>query len=87
MTDHILDVDLPAFERGSGQHRRAVVDGVRRRLDTGFVYTSHDGPEDLLHTAWGTLGPQRFAALSAADALDEVLYEINLVDGARRVAS
>ena len=29
--------------------------------------------------------PQRFHALSAADALDEVLYEINLVEEARRV--
>ena len=30
--------------------------------------------------------PQRFAAISAADALDEVLYEINLVEDARRVS-
>ena len=29
--------------------------------------------------------PQRFGAISAADALDEVLYEINLVEDARRV--
>ena len=29
--------------------------------------------------------PQRFSAISAEDALDEVLYEINLVEGARRV--
>ncbi len=29
--------------------------------------------------------PQRFSAISAADALDEVLYEINLVEDARRV--
>jgi isopenicillin N synthase-like dioxygenase len=29
--------------------------------------------------------PQRFSAITAADALDEVLYEINLVEGARRV--
>jgi isopenicillin N synthase-like dioxygenase len=29
--------------------------------------------------------PQRFSAISAADALDEVLYEINLVEGARRL--
>ena len=31
--------------------------------------------------------PQRFSAISAADALDEVLYEINLVEDARRVTS
>jgi isopenicillin N synthase-like dioxygenase len=29
--------------------------------------------------------PQRFHALSAADALDEVLYQINLVEDARRL--
>ena len=31
--------------------------------------------------------PQRFHALSAADALDEVLYQINLVEDARRVSA
>ncbi len=31
--------------------------------------------------------PQRFSALSAANALDEVLYEINLIETARRVKS
>jgi hypothetical protein len=29
--------------------------------------------------------PQRYSAISAADALDEVLYQINLVENARRV--
>jgi isopenicillin N synthase-like dioxygenase len=29
--------------------------------------------------------PQRFEAITAADALDEVLYQINLVEDARRV--
>ncbi|HEY5662831.1 MAG TPA: 2-oxoglutarate and iron-dependent oxygenase domain-containing protein [Ilumatobacter sp.] len=29
--------------------------------------------------------PQRFSAITAADALDEVLYEINLIEEARRV--
>jgi isopenicillin N synthase-like dioxygenase len=29
--------------------------------------------------------PQRFAAISAADSLTDVLYEINLVDDARRI--
>ncbi len=51
----ILDVDLLAFERGSAAERRAVVDGVRRSLETGFVYTRHDLPEDLLDTAYGML--------------------------------
>jgi isopenicillin N synthase-like dioxygenase len=51
----ILDVDLLAFERGSGEQRRAVVDGVRRSLATGFVYTGHDLSSDLLDTAYGML--------------------------------
>jgi hypothetical protein len=29
--------------------------------------------------------PQRFSAISAEHALDEVLYQINLVEDARRV--
>jgi isopenicillin N synthase-like dioxygenase len=51
----ILDVDLLAFERGTPQQRRAVVDGVRRSLATGFVYTSHDLSEDLLDRAYAML--------------------------------
>ena len=55
MTDSILDVDLLAFENGSSTQRRAVVDGVSRSLETGFVYTSHDVPDDLLDTAYAML--------------------------------
>ncbi|MEM8619691.1 MAG: 2-oxoglutarate and iron-dependent oxygenase domain-containing protein [Actinomycetota bacterium] len=55
MSDQILDVDLLAFEGGTGGQRRAVVDGVRRSLQTGFVYTSHDLSDDLLDTAYGKL--------------------------------
>lgn len=51
----ILDVDLLAFESGSAQQRRAVIDGVRSSLRTGFVYTSHDLSSDLLDTAYGML--------------------------------
>jgi isopenicillin N synthase-like dioxygenase len=51
----ILDVDLLAFERGSRDEKRAVVDGVRHSLQTGFVYTKHDMSEDLLDTAYGML--------------------------------
>lgn len=51
----ILDVDLLAFERGSATQRNAVVDGVRRSLATGFVYTSHDLSEDLLDEAYAML--------------------------------
>ena len=55
MADQILDVDLLAFEGGSQATRRAVVDGVRRSLATGFVYTSSDLSEDLLDSAYGML--------------------------------
>ena len=51
----ILEVDLLAFERGSSEQRRAVVDGVRRSLQTGFVYTRHDLSEDMLDTTYGML--------------------------------
>ena len=51
----ILEVDLLAFERGSAEQRRAVVDGVRRSLATGFVYTRHDLSEDMLDTTYGML--------------------------------
>jgi len=61
MADAILDVDLLAFERGSAASRAAVVDGVRRSLATGFVYTSSDIPEELLDQAYGLL--ERFFAL------------------------
>ena len=54
-TDTILDVDLLAFERGSDSERAAVIDGVRRSLATGFVYTSHDLPLELLDRAYGLL--------------------------------
>ncbi|MFM7269002.1 MAG: isopenicillin N synthase family dioxygenase [Cyanobium sp.] len=65
MTDPaILDVDLLSFERGGEATRTAVVDGVRRSLATGFVYTSSDLPADLLDTAYGLL--QRFFALDPA---------------------
>jgi len=55
MTDQILEVDLLAFEQSTGASRRAAVDGVRRSLETGFVYTNHDLSDDLLDTAYGML--------------------------------
>ena len=51
----ILDVDLLRFEQGDTAARAAVVDGVRRSLATGFVYTSHDLPEDVIDEAYGKL--------------------------------
>lgn len=57
MSEHseILEVDLLAFERGDRFQRTAVVDGVRRSLETGFVLTKHDLSSDLLDTAYGML--------------------------------
>jgi len=55
MRDEILDVDLLAFERGDASARAAVVDGVMRSLTTGFVYTSHDVPEDVIDEAYAML--------------------------------
>ena len=52
----ILDVDLLRFERGDDAARRAVVDGVRQSLATGFVYARHDLPDDLIDEAYGLLG-------------------------------
>jgi isopenicillin N synthase-like dioxygenase len=51
----ILDVDLLTFENGTAAQRRAVVDGVRRSLATGFVYTGHDLSESMLDDAYGML--------------------------------
>lgn len=59
----ILDVDLIAFEKGDANQRRAVVDGVRRSLVTGFVYTSHDLSDALLDDAYAAL--QQFFSLPA----------------------
>lgn len=64
MSTAILEVDLLRFERCGEIERQAVVDGVRRSLATGFVYTSSDLPEDLLDEAYARLAA--FFCLSAA---------------------
>jgi isopenicillin N synthase-like dioxygenase len=61
----ILEVDLLAFEQGDGAARRAVVDGVRRSLQTGFVYTSHDLSESVIDDAYAMLG--EFFSLAVED--------------------
>jgi isopenicillin N synthase-like dioxygenase len=53
--DEILEVDLLQFEQGDRAARQAVVDGVRRSLATGFVYTSHDLPETVIDEAYAML--------------------------------
>jgi isopenicillin N synthase-like dioxygenase len=55
VVSEILEVDLLAFERGDASKRNAVIDGVRRSLETGFVLTRHDLSEDMLDTAYGML--------------------------------
>lgn len=55
MSQEILDVDLLAFESGDAAARAAVVDGVMKSLETGFVYTRHDLSEDLLDETYETL--------------------------------
>jgi isopenicillin N synthase-like dioxygenase len=55
MGDAIVDVDLLAFENGDRLARRAVVDGAMRSLRTGFVYTNHDIPAEVLDTAYAML--------------------------------
>ena len=65
MSEAILDVDLLAFERGTGAQRRAVVDGVIRSLATGFVYTSHDLSDGLIDETYGLL--EMFFAQPAED--------------------
>jgi len=84
----ILEVDLLAFERGTGTQRRAVVDGVRRSLATGFVYTRHDLSDDMLDTAYGMLReffehPQEMKqAFIAPDAHGQTGYTGLLVETA-----
>lgn len=51
----ILDVDLLKFETGDASARQAVVDGVTKSLQNGFVYTGHDLSENFLDEAYGML--------------------------------
>ena len=60
----ILDVDLLAFEKGDKKTRDAVVDGVRRSLRTGFVYTKHDLSGEIIDSAYEML--ERFFHLDRA---------------------
>ncbi|MCM3555390.1 hypothetical protein M3697_09765 [Janibacter melonis] len=55
MSEHILEVDLAAFESGDAQRARAVVEGMMTSLETGFVFVRHDLSEDLVDEAYGML--------------------------------
>ncbi len=63
----ILDVDLLRFEQGDHVSRKAVVDGVRTSLQTGFVYARHDLAESMLDEAYDLL--RRFFNLSQEEKL------------------
>lgn len=86
--NEILDVDLLAFEQHTGERRRAVVDGVRRSLETGFVYTRHDVSDDLLDTAYGmlaeffSLAPETKAEFNVPGAHGQTGYTGLLVETA-----
>ena len=67
----ILDVDLLAFESGSESQRKAVIDGVRTSLQTGFVYTSHDLSPTMLDDAYGML--EEFFSLPAEEKAKAVV--------------
>lgn len=66
----ILDVDLIGFERGDTARRRAVVDGVMRSLETGFVYVANDLPEPELDACHALL--TRFFALSSEQKAESI---------------
>ena len=53
--DSILDVDLIGFESGDARRRSAIVDGVMRSLETGFVYVEHDLDEAELDACYAQL--------------------------------
>ena len=51
----ILAVDLLRYEQGTASEKQAVVDGVVRSLETGFVYCAHDIPADIIDRAYELL--------------------------------
>lgn len=70
-----------------GWHRVVAAPGYEGQRYS-VVQFCHPRPWTVLNpvsTCCTPENPQRFSALTAANALDEVLYEINLVEAARRV--
>lgn len=72
MADEILEVDLLAFEQGTADQRRAVVDGLMQSLATGFVYVAHDVSDDLIDTAYDLL--EQFFTLPAETKAEFVAH-------------
>ena len=72
----------------AGQHR--VIAAPDQRGDRySVVQFCHPTPWTILQPLPSCItseNPQRFAAIMAGDKLDEVLYAINLIEGARRVS-
>ncbi len=81
-------MDMGVFETGDEPARRALVDGVRRSLETGFVFTSHDLPESLLDEAYGmlaaffTLSPEEKARWTVPGSHGQTGYTGLLVETA-----
>ena len=72
----------------SGIHR-VVADPGQPGERYSVVQFCHPSPWTILSplpSCCGPDNPQRYGAISAADALDKVLYEINLVEDGRRVS-
>ena len=83
----VIAPQLPAGETWSADALLALLDRLQGalRIDTTRVYLTGLSMGGYGTWSVGLKNPQRFAAITAADALDEVLYEINLVEDARRV--
>jgi isopenicillin N synthase-like dioxygenase len=84
----ILDVDLLAYEQGTASERRAVLDGVIRSLETGFVYARHDIEPGVIDDAYGMLEAffhlpaERKAAYARPKSMGQTGYTGLLVEAA-----
>jgi len=85
----ILEVDLLRFEKVTAQQRRAVAALGHTGERYSVVQFSHPTPRALLNPPASrniAENPQRFSGMVSADARSLVLYEIDLVETARRVS-
>ncbi len=82
MLEHITNAVIP-----SGIHR-VIADPDQTEGRMSVVQFCHPTPWTILSPVPSCISadnPQRFAPITAADRLDQVIYEINLVEDARRV--